>query len=74
LPLLKFQPSYYGDGYKEREHLKYVVAGKRIILKLSSLGYGKCEVNRQAERGGKNIGVTLPIFEPRCQERMGDEN
>jgi hypothetical protein len=44
---------YYGDGYKEREHLKYVVVDKGIILKLSSLGYGKCEVNRQAERGGK---------------------
>ena len=29
---------YYGDCYKEREHLKYLVVDKRIILKLSSLG------------------------------------
>ena len=65
---------YYGGCYKEREHLKYLVVDKRIILKLSSLEYGKCKVNRQAERGGKVIGVTLPILEPRCQERLGDEN
>jgi hypothetical protein len=65
---------YYRDCYKERVHLKYLVVDKRIILKLSSLGYGKCKVNRQAERGGKNIGVSLPILETRCLERVGDEN
>jgi len=65
---------YYGDCYKGREHLKYLVVNKRIILKLSSLGYGKRKVNRQAERGGKNVRVILPILKPRCQERVGDEN
>jgi hypothetical protein len=65
---------YYGDCYKEREHLKYLVVDKRILLKLSSLDYGKCKVNMQSERGGKNISVTLTILEPRCQETVGDEN
>jgi hypothetical protein len=65
---------YYGDCYKKSEHLNYLVVGKRIILKLSSLGYDKCKVNRQAQKGGKNIGVTLPILECQCQERLGDEN
>ena len=53
----------------EREHLEYLVVDKRIILKLSSLGYGKCKVNRQAERGGKNVGVTVPILEPGARKR-----
>ena len=56
------------------EHLKYLVVDKRILLKLSSLGYGKRKVNKQAERGGKYICVTLPILETRCQERVDDEN
>jgi hypothetical protein len=68
------QPTYYGDRYTEREHWKYLVVGKRIILKLSLLGYGRCKVNRRAERGGRNIGVTLPVLQLRCQEMMGDEN
>jgi len=58
---------YYGDCYKGREHLKYLVLDKRIILKLSSLGYGKRKVNKHAERGGKYIGVTRPKLETRCQ-------